>query len=306
MRSVAAPGALRRAGARLDPRNAVPWSPVPTWVLQEPSSCLLRQGRNLPIGSRVAGMRPQAPQGPNQPHEGPLHQRLPAPGDAGADVALARHQGRRPRDQGAVPPGQGLAREDQGVRPRRRRLLDDDRDAPVLRRHQQEGEERPARRLRPHGGRPPHLRARHPRGVPGSRRHLPRRGRGGRPRAAGPHGRWRGRLRHPEPVVPPQGERRDHRQRAAPADRRPGRPRLPRPRRRLRRRCDLPRQRSQGLRDPARLSDELLLLLPPRAEEEGLLLDQRQVRAQALRRPRDRRDQGGQGEVQPQVRPLPR
>ena len=47
---------------------------------------------------------------PFEHHESPLRRRVPAPGDAGHHVALAGHQGRRPRDEGALHPGQAVAR----------------------------------------------------------------------------------------------------------------------------------------------------------------------------------------------------
>jgi hypothetical protein len=82
--------------------------------------------------------------------------------------------------------------------------------------------------------------------------------------------------------------------------------RLPRPRARLRRRRDLPRFAAQGLRDAARLPDELLLLLRRALAEEGPRREQRRLHAPALGHARARRDPGRARALRPRVRPLPR
>jgi hypothetical protein len=113
------------------------------------------------------------------------------------------------------------------------------------------------------------------------RRHLPRRGRAGDRRAARARGRGARLLRRPEPVGQGREDGRDREEPRAAARAEPRRPRPARPRRRVRGGADLPRQRPQGVRDAARLPDELLVLLPPRVEEEGLRRTTRSTRASA-------------------------
>ena len=183
--------------------------------------------------------------------------------------------------------------------------------APLLPGHQQEGQAGPARTSSTvMGGRAPDL---HPRGASRSYDHVDAicRGEGEEAMAelltrmeAGED--WS--TTCSEHVVPPPRDGRDPQERPA-AARSPDldSARLPGSRASIYDAGAIyARLRPQGVRHAARLPDELLLLLPPRVEEEGRRHDQREVRPQALGRPRDRRDQGGPRQVQPEVRPLPR